>query len=164
MHGHQHTYPHTQVASLDWSCRKLICTTLKCISIKEKHIEVPGEERREKCERTGGRNGVWNIVCESMRVIEGWVGGGSSTVFGKGRREGERKREGESVFISLSWKNISFWDESDLERVLGGWGTAKILTNFNLVISSSLVLCQHTRAVPAKTVCLTVCVFVLWYF
>lgn len=47
-------------------------------------------------------------------------GGGSSTVFGKGRREGERKREGESVFISLSWKNISFWDESDLERVLGG--------------------------------------------
>ena len=69
------------------------------------------------------------IVCESMRVIE--RGGGlSSTVFGKGRREGERKRkmgierererERERVFISLSWKNISFWDESDLERVLGG--------------------------------------------
>lgn len=60
------------------------------------------------------------IVCESMRVIERrWEGGVSSTVFGKGRREGE-KREGESVFISFSWKNISFWDESDLERVLGG--------------------------------------------
>lgn len=70
------------------------------------------------------------IVCESMRVIERRregdegeerrrrEGGLSSTVFGKGRREGER--EGESVFISLSWKNISFWDESDLERVLGG--------------------------------------------
>lgn len=53
-----HGHAHTQVASLDWSCRKLICTTLKCISIKEKHIEVPGEERRERCERTGGRNGV----------------------------------------------------------------------------------------------------------
>lgn len=44
-----HTKP---VTSLDWSWRKLICTTLKCISIKEKHIEVSGEERRETCKRT----------------------------------------------------------------------------------------------------------------
>lgn len=60
------------------------------------------------------------IVCESIRVIERGREGPSSSVFGRGRREGERKSGGESVFISLSWKNISFWDESDLERVLGG--------------------------------------------
>lgn len=45
MHANMHGHTLTYVASLGWSCRKLICTTLKCISIKEKHIEVPGEER-----------------------------------------------------------------------------------------------------------------------
>lgn len=58
------------------------------------------------------------IVCESMRVIEGGRGGELNCIW-QGKKRG-REKEGESVFISLSWKNISFWDESDLERVLGG--------------------------------------------
>lgn len=53
MHANMHGHTFTYVASLGWSCRKLICTTLKCISIKEKHIEVPGEERDVR-EREGG--------------------------------------------------------------------------------------------------------------
>lgn len=103
MHGYTNRHTHTQVASLDWSCRELICTTLKCISIKEKHIVVPGEERRERCERMGGRNGVWNSVWEyesNRRCV--CVGGGvSSTVFGKRRREGDRGRESVFSFPSL---------------------------------------------------------------
>lgn len=61
------------------------------------------------------------IVCESMRVMEGEGGegvcgeGGELNCIWQGKKGGR-----ESVFISLSWKNISFWDESDLERVLGG--------------------------------------------
>lgn len=41
------------------------------------------------------------IVCESIRVIERGREGPSSSVFGKGRREGERK-SGERVFSSPS--------------------------------------------------------------
>lgn len=94
--------------------------------------------------------GVKQIVCESMRVIERLRGGGGLNCIWQGKKGGRKKREGESVFIFFSWKNISFWDESDLERVLGGWGAAKILTNFNLVITSALVLCQRNRAVHPK--------------
>lgn len=60
------------------------------------------------------------IVCESIRVIERGREGLSSSVFGKARREPGRGREWGGVFSSPSLGKTSFWDESDLERVLGG--------------------------------------------
>lgn len=61
VHTSVHVRAHVYIASSNLSCRELICTTLKCISIKEKHIEVPGEEREERCERRKRKRGGGEI-------------------------------------------------------------------------------------------------------
>lgn len=91
------------VTSLDWSWRKLICTTLKCISIKEKHIEVSGEERRERHVREPGRrirvwNSVWEYESNRHRKGVGW-GWAQLYLAGKEGMENGRERD-EDIFIS----------------------------------------------------------------
>lgn len=135
MHTHIYEIIHTKpVTSLDWSWRKLICTTLKCISIKEKHIEVSGEERRERHLRERGRRiRVWNSVWEyeSNRRRKG-RGGGQAQLYlaGKEGMENGREREGGHFhLIFFSRNNALFWDESDSEKGVGRFEMQlKILT------------------------------------
>lgn len=78
---------------------------MKCISIKEKHIEVPGEERRERCERREGGTGC-ETVCESMRVIERGRGDELNCIW-QGKKGGRKKeRRGECFHLLLLEKHL----------------------------------------------------------